>query len=87
MAIMMDTEGSEIHMGDLGGEASAKAEDGEEWTFTVRKMAGERTPRTVTVNYDGFVDGKTGWGGDLYQTDQGGVMRSHERARCFAFQM
>jgi len=26
VAIMMDTEGSEIHMGDLGGEASAKAE-------------------------------------------------------------
>ena len=26
VAIMMDTEGSEIHMGDLGGAASAKAE-------------------------------------------------------------
>lgn len=26
VAIMMDTEGSEIHMGDLGGESSAKAE-------------------------------------------------------------
>lgn len=26
VAILMDTEGSEIHMGDLGGETSAKAE-------------------------------------------------------------
>lgn len=26
VAIMMDTQGSEIHMGDLGGAASAKAE-------------------------------------------------------------
>lgn len=26
VAIMMDTEGSEIHMGDLGGDHSAKAE-------------------------------------------------------------
>ena len=26
VAIMMDTEGSEIHMGDLGGESSAKSE-------------------------------------------------------------
>jgi pyruvate kinase len=26
VAVMMDTEGSEIHMGDLGGASSAKAE-------------------------------------------------------------
>lgn len=26
MAIMMDTEGSEIHMGDLGGASSVRAE-------------------------------------------------------------
>lgn len=26
VAIMMDTQGSEIHMGDLGGESSVKAE-------------------------------------------------------------
>jgi pyruvate kinase len=26
VAVMMDTEGSEIHMGDLGGAPSAKAE-------------------------------------------------------------
>eukprot|EP00271_Cylindrocystis_brebissonii_P015470 TRINITY_DN38373_c0_g1_i1.p1 TRINITY_DN38373_c0_g1~~TRINITY_DN38373_c0_g1_i1.p1 ORF type:complete len:616 (+),score=124.20 TRINITY_DN38373_c0_g1_i1:270-2117(+) len=57
VAIMMDTEGSEVHMGDLGGEPSAKAEDGEEWTFTVRKFVEEKLPpRTVQVNYDGFID-------------------------------
>lgn len=56
IAIMMDTEGSEIHMGDLGGAPSGKAEDGEEWTFTVRKNAGSLERRTIQVNYDGFVD-------------------------------
>lgn len=57
VAIMVDTEGSEIHMGDLGGASSAKAEDGELWTFTVRKIRGDKPPeRTVQVNYDGFID-------------------------------
>ncbi|KAL2630683.1 hypothetical protein R1flu_015369 [Riccia fluitans] len=56
VAIMMDTEGSEIHMGDLG-QNSAKAEDGEEWTFTVRKYELSDLPeRTVQVNYDGFAE-------------------------------
>ncbi|BBN08758.1 pyruvate kinase [Marchantia polymorpha subsp. ruderalis] len=56
VAIMMDTEGSEIHMGDLG-ENSAKAEDGEEWTFTVRKFEAADLPeRTVQVNYEGFAE-------------------------------
>ncbi|XP_058767043.1 pyruvate kinase isozyme A, chloroplastic-like isoform X2 [Vicia villosa] len=36
IAIMMDTEGSEIHMGDLAGASSAKSEDGQIWTFRVR---------------------------------------------------
>ena len=35
VAIMMDTKGSEIHMGELGGAPSAKAEDGEIWIFSV----------------------------------------------------
>jgi pyruvate kinase len=56
VAIMMDTEGSEIHMGDLGGFASTKADDGEEWTFTVRKFGAEIPERTVTVNYEGFAE-------------------------------
>ena len=33
--IMMNTEGSKIHMGELGGAPSAKAEDGEIWIFSV----------------------------------------------------
>ncbi|OMO54705.1 Pyruvate kinase [Corchorus capsularis] len=56
VAIMMDTEGSEIHMGDLGGDASAKAEDGEIWTFTVRALNSPRPERTINVNYDGFAE-------------------------------
>ncbi|KAL1222637.1 Plastidial pyruvate kinase 1 [Cardamine amara subsp. amara] len=56
VAIMMDTEGSEIHMGDLGGEASAKAEDGEIWTFTVRSFDASRPERTISVSYDGFAE-------------------------------
>ena len=32
-------------------------QDGEEWTFTVRKLPAINPPaHTVTVNYDGFVD-------------------------------
>lgn len=56
VAIMMDTEGSEIHMGDLGGASSAKAEDGETWTFSVRAYDSPRPERCITVNYDGFAE-------------------------------
>ncbi|KAJ6719108.1 PLASTIDIAL PYRUVATE KINASE 1 CHLOROPLASTIC [Salix purpurea] len=56
VAIMMDTEGSEIRMGDLGGASSAKAEDGEIWTFSVRAFDSPRPERTVNVNYDGFAE-------------------------------
>ncbi|OVA09875.1 Pyruvate kinase [Macleaya cordata] len=57
VAIMMDTEGSEIHMGDLGGSApSAKAEDGEIWTFSVRAFDSPLPEHTISVNYDGFAE-------------------------------
>ncbi|KAJ9536893.1 hypothetical protein OSB04_029626 [Centaurea solstitialis] len=56
VAIMMDTEGSEIHMGDLGGASSEKAEDGEVWTFSVRAYDSIRPERAITVNYDGFAE-------------------------------
>ncbi|KAM7280090.1 hypothetical protein ACFE04_007224 [Oxalis oulophora] len=56
VAIMMDTEGSEIHMGDLGGASSQKAEDGEIWTFSVRAFDLPRPERTINVNYDGFAE-------------------------------
>ncbi|KAL6880656.1 hypothetical protein ACP4OV_012221 [Aristida adscensionis] len=56
VAVMMDTEGSEIHMGDLGGAPSAKAEDGEIWTFSVRSFESPLPERTINVNYDGFAE-------------------------------
>lgn len=56
VAVMMDTEGSEIHMGDLGGASAVKTEDGEVWVFTVRKLDGPSPVRTVQVNYEGFAE-------------------------------
>ncbi|KAL6192194.1 hypothetical protein ACLB2K_038581 [Fragaria x ananassa] len=56
VAIMMDTEGSEIHMGDLGGASSVKAEDGEIWTFSVRAFGSTLPERTINVNYEGFAE-------------------------------
>uniref|UniRef100_A0A7N0TTA8 Pyruvate kinase n=1 Tax=Kalanchoe fedtschenkoi TaxID=63787 RepID=A0A7N0TTA8_KALFE len=56
VAIMMDTEGSEVHMGDLGGAQSAKAEDGEIWTFSVRAWDAPCPEHTITVNYEGFAE-------------------------------
>ncbi|KAJ7557703.1 hypothetical protein O6H91_04G006100 [Diphasiastrum complanatum] len=56
VTLMMDTEGSEIHMGDLGGAQSSKAEDGDEWVCTVRKFHGPLPQRTIQVNYDGFAE-------------------------------
>ncbi|KAG4395379.1 hypothetical protein AAZX31_20G197400 [Glycine max] len=56
VAIMMDTEGSEIHMGDLGGASSAKADDGEIWTFSVRAFDSALPQRTINVNYEGFAE-------------------------------
>ncbi|KAM1083788.1 hypothetical protein ACFX13_022557 [Malus domestica] len=56
VAIMMDTEGSEIHMGDLGGASSAKAEDGEVWTFSVRAFGSALPEHTINVNYEGFAE-------------------------------
>lgn len=56
VAIMMDTEGSEIHMGDLGGASSVKAEDGEVWTFSVRAFKLPLPAHTIQVSYDGFAE-------------------------------
>ncbi|KAJ1293214.1 hypothetical protein BS78_01G051000 [Paspalum vaginatum] len=56
VAVLMDTEGSEIHMGDLGGAPSAKAEDGEVWTFSVRSSDTSLPDRIIHVNYDGFAE-------------------------------
>ncbi|KAF5738592.1 pyruvate kinase isozyme A chloroplastic [Tripterygium wilfordii] len=56
IAVMMDTEGSEIHMGDLGGASSAKAQDDEIWTFSVRAFDTPLPEHTISVNYDGFAE-------------------------------
>lgn len=56
VAIMMDTQGSEIHMGDLGGASSVKAEDGHIWTFSIRSFDADHPERTVSVSYDGFAE-------------------------------
>ncbi|XP_071724567.1 pyruvate kinase isozyme A, chloroplastic-like [Rutidosis leptorrhynchoides] len=56
VAVMMDTQGTQINMGDLGGAASAKAEDGEFWTFSVRAFDSPLPEHTITVNYDGFAE-------------------------------
>ncbi|XP_027936850.1 pyruvate kinase isozyme A, chloroplastic [Vigna unguiculata] len=56
VAIMMDTEGSEIHMGDLGGASSVKADDGEIWTFSVRAFDSTLPQHTINVSYEGFAE-------------------------------
>ncbi|CAM6105342.1 unnamed protein product [Calypogeia fissa] len=56
VAIMVDTEGTEIHMGDLGGVSSVHAEDGEEWCFTVRQFDGPIPANTIQVKYEGFAE-------------------------------
>ncbi|CAO2818848.1 unnamed protein product [Amaranthus hypochondriacus] len=56
VAVMMDTQGSEIHMGDLAGSSSVKAEDGEVWTFSIRSFDESQPERTISVSYDGFTE-------------------------------
>lgn len=43
-------------MGELGGASSAKAEDGEIWTFSVRAFNSPLPDHTIHVNYDGFAE-------------------------------
>ncbi|CAI5465111.1 unnamed protein product [Closterium sp. Yama58-4] len=80
VAVMMDTEGSEIHMSDLQGAPSAKVAEGDVWTFTVRKFPEGMAlpPNTVHVNYDGFID-------DVREGDElvvdGGMARLQVTAR------
>lgn len=59
----MDTEGSEVHIGDL--PAPFKAEKGVQCTFTVRDPAA-CTDHAFGVSYDAFaedaqVGGEAGW--------------------------
>ncbi|KAI3445865.1 hypothetical protein Pfo_002530 [Paulownia fortunei] len=56
VSLMIDTEGSQIHVVDHGAPSSVKAEDGKIWFFTTEKFEGSR-PFTVQANYEGFSEG------------------------------
>ncbi|KAL8142573.1 hypothetical protein V2J09_015605 [Rumex salicifolius] len=57
VAVMVDTQGSEIHLDDLdGATSSTRAEYGDVWTFSIRSFDSNRPVRTVGVSYDGFAE-------------------------------
>ncbi|GMI78716.1 PLASTIDIAL PYRUVATE KINASE 1 [Hibiscus trionum] len=56
VSIMIDTEGSQIHVLDHGAPSSVKAEEGSIWLFTSQKLEGH-PPFTVQASYDGFSEG------------------------------
>ncbi|XP_010266777.1 PREDICTED: pyruvate kinase isozyme A, chloroplastic-like [Nelumbo nucifera] len=56
ISVMIDIEGSQMHMVDHGVASSIKAEDGSIWLFTTQKFKGSR-PFTVQANYEGFSEG------------------------------
>ncbi|OAY45387.1 pyruvate kinase isozyme A, chloroplastic [Manihot esculenta] len=56
VSVMIDTEGSQIHVVDHGAPSSLKAEEGSVWVFTAQKFEGSR-PFTVRANYEGFSEG------------------------------
>ncbi|XP_019711274.1 pyruvate kinase isozyme A, chloroplastic [Elaeis guineensis] len=56
IGVMIDTEGSQMHMVGHGSASSIKAEDGSVWLFTTEKFEGSR-PFTIQVNFEGFSEG------------------------------
>lgn len=56
VSVMIDTEGSQIHVVDHGAPSSVKVEEGSVWLFTAEKYDGSR-PFTVQANYEGFSEG------------------------------
>ncbi|CAI9104223.1 OLC1v1002854C1 [Oldenlandia corymbosa var. corymbosa] len=56
VAVMIDTQGSQIHVVDHGAPSSVKAEDGTIWHFATEKFEGYR-PLTVKANHEGFSEG------------------------------
>ncbi|OMO63408.1 Pyruvate kinase [Corchorus olitorius] len=56
VSVMIDTEGSQIHVLDHGAPSSVKAEEGSIWLFTAQKLEGSH-PFTVQTNYEGFSEG------------------------------
>ncbi|CAN1760741.1 Pyruvate kinase isozyme A, chloroplastic [Linum perenne] len=57
VSVMIDTEGSQIHVVDHGAPSSLKAEEGSMWLFTSEMYEGCR-PFTVKASYPGFSEGK-----------------------------
>ncbi|GLU03407.1 hypothetical protein SLE2022_206090 [Rubroshorea leprosula] len=56
VSVMIDTEGSQIHVVDHGAPSTVKAEEGSIWLFTAEQFDGLR-PFTVHANYEGFSEG------------------------------
>lgn len=56
VSVMIDTEGTQIHVADHGAPYSVKAEDGSIWFFTTEQFEGCR-PFTVQASYEGFAEG------------------------------
>ncbi|KAJ9159346.1 hypothetical protein P3X46_024855 [Hevea brasiliensis] len=56
VSVMIDTEGSQIHVVDHGAPSSLKAEEGSVWVFTAQKFEGS-LPFTIRANYEGFSEG------------------------------
>lgn len=60
VAVMIDTEGSEVRCGDGWLAASTKVEVGDEYTFTVRQgrspLDADDSSNVVPVNYDGLIE-------------------------------
>lgn len=53
---ILETQGSDIHMGDLSGVALVKAIDGEFWTVIVHAFDVNCPKGNKLVNYDGFIE-------------------------------
>ncbi|CAJ2630385.1 unnamed protein product [Trifolium pratense] len=56
VSVMIDTEGSQIHVVDHGAPSSVKVEEDSIWLFTADKYEGSR-PLTFQANYPGFSEG------------------------------
>lgn len=56
VSVMIDTEGSQVHVVDHGASSSVKVEEGSIWRFTAEHFEGSR-PFTVQTNYTGFSEG------------------------------
>ncbi|KAE9589338.1 putative pyruvate kinase [Lupinus albus] len=56
ISVMIDTEGSQIHVVDHGAPFSVKVEEDSIWRFTIEHFEGSR-PFTIQANYKGFSEG------------------------------